>query len=501
MSTSTAKISSFTIHDVRFPTSLSGDGTDAMNTECDYSSAYIVLHTEPPLKDDSGRVLEGHGMTFTIGRGNDIVCAAIRTLADRLLVGRDTEELFSDMGKTYYLLTGDPQLRWIGPEKGVIALATAACINALFDLFAKTRNKPLWKLITDMKPEELVKLIPFKYIDDFITPQEALDWLREKEGNKKRREERVKEIGYPAYTTSVGWLGYSDEKVVRLTKEAIRDGFTHFKLKVGSDPESDKTRIGLVKSVISDPRNFPENYVKPDPSTTRGKNADPNTGCVLMVDANQVWSVNQAIDYMREHIVPLSPWFIEEPTAPDDVLGHATIRRALKAGTPVVGVASGEHAHNRMLFKQMLQSGSLDVVQIDACRMGGLNEVLAVLLMAAKAGVPVCPHAGGVGLCELVVHLSLIDFLAVSGPSILESETGGLRIPNVLEYVDHLHEHFVYPVEISERGTYEVGRRDESRAESVEVPRDAGCGYSCQMKEESFGVYDWPEGSYWKSQR
>lgn len=453
-------ITSFSVHDVRYPTNVTGDGTDAMNKECDYSAAYIVLNTSSDLK--------GQGMTFTIGRGNDIVCYAIEQVAQRI-VGKDVEEFFSDMGAFWDFLVADPQHRWLGPEKGVIALATAAVCNAVWDMFAKARGKPLWKLIADFTPEEFVKAASFRYITDAITKDEALALLKAKESTKKEREAKVKEVGYPAYTTSVGWLGYSDEKVRRLTLSSLEQGFNHFKLKVGADADDDLRRGLLIRSIIDDPKNIPAGR-KIDPATIANKNAGP-TGCVLMVDANQVWDVPQAIEYMKK-LEPLKPWFIEEPTAPDDAVGHAAIRKALKPHG--IGVATGEHAHNRMVFKQLLQLDAIDVCQIDSCRTSGVNEILAILLMSAKFGVPVCPHAGGVGLCEYVIHLSLIDYICVSGN----------MDRNVLEFVDHLHENFLYPVSINDQGRYNV-------------PEDPKGGYSIEMFEDSIKEFTFPGGSYW----
>ncbi|KAK7466101.1 hypothetical protein VKT23_004826 [Stygiomarasmius scandens] len=459
------KITDFEIHDVRFPTSLSGDGTDAMNTECDYSSAYVTLKTDTDLV--------GHGMTFTIGRGNDIVCTAVREVANRL-VGKDTEELFSNMGKTWDYMMSDPQLRWIGPEKGVIHIASGAVNNALWDMYARARQKPLWKLIVDFTPEEFVNSVAFRYISDAITKEEALEMLKQKEATKKEREELVREIGYPAYVTSAGWLGYSDEKVARLTKEAVAAGFNHFKMKVGANQANDLRRGKIIRSIIDDPQHLPPGLKPRDPNgpDLKGKNAGP-TGAVLMIDANQVWDVPQAIEYVKG-LEEIKPWFIEEPTAPDDILGHASIRKALKPHG--IGVATGEHAHNRMVFKQLLQAEAIDVCQIDSCRLAGVSEVLSVLLMAAKFGVPVCPHAGGVGLCEYVIHLSLIDYIAVSGT--MER--------NVLEFVDHLHEHFVTPCSINSKGRYNV-------------PTNANEGYSIEMHKSSIAEYEWPSGSYWVS--
>ncbi|VDB85342.1 unnamed protein product [Peniophora sp. CBMAI 1063] len=457
------KITHFEIHDVRFPTSLTGDGTDAMNTDCDYSSAYVSLYTDSDLV--------GHGMTFTIGRGNDIVCTAIKEVAGRL-VGKEIEPLFANMGKAWEYLVADPQLRWIGPEKGVIHIATGAVDNALWDLYARSRNKPLWKLVVDMSPEEIVNSAAFRYITDAITKEEALELLKKNEAKKKEREENVRNLGYPAYVTSAGWLGYSDEKVARLTKEAVEAGFSHFKMKVGADRDNDLRRGKIIRSIIDDPQYLPAGAIKRDPNSPEvaGKNAGP-LGAVLMIDANQVWDVKEAIDYVQS-LEEIKPWFIEEPTAPDDILGHAAIRKALKPHS--IGVATGEHAHNRMVFKQLLQAEAIDVCQIDSCRLAGVSEVLSVLLMAAKFGVPVCPHAGGVGLCEYVIHLSLIDYIAISGT--MER--------NVLEYVDHLHEHFLYPCSINSNGRYNVPSNDKE-------------GYSIEMHKSSIAEFEWPHGSYW----
>ncbi|KAG9085293.1 hypothetical protein FRC06_003671 [Ceratobasidium sp. 370] len=386
------KITHYETFDVRFPTNLTGDGTDAMNLEVDYSAAYLKIFTDGPLV--------GYGMTFTIGRGNDIVCHATQEVAKRV-VGKDLESLFEDMGSTWNILTSDPQLRWIGPEKGVIHLATAAVDNAIWDLYAKSRKKPLWKLIVDMSPEELVKSTTFKYISDVLTPQEALAMLQAKASGKSAREQTAREAGYPTYVTSAGWLRYDDEKVAQLIREAIKAGFTHFKMKVGSSLADDVRRAKLIRAIIDDPASFPPGYAHPDPASLVGKNAGP-TGCVLMMDANQVWDVPEAIEYVS-HLSEAKPWFIEEPTAPDDFLGHAAIRAGLAPFG--IGVATGEHAHNRVAFKQLLQAGAVDVVQPDACRLGGVSEVLAVLLLAAKFGVLACFHAGGVGLCEHTIHL------------------------------------------------------------------------------------------------
>lgn len=428
------KITDVTIRDIRFPTAQSLDGSDAMNTDPNYSAAYVVLTTE------SG--LEGHGLTFTIGRGTEVCVAAIAALKP-LVVGSALESFTADMGAFWRRVTGDSQLRWVGPEKGVIHLATAALVNAVWDLYAKSEGKPLWKLLADMDPRQLVACIPFTYITDAITPDEALDMLRRNAPSKPERERELIAAGYPAYTTSAGWLGYSDEKVRGLVREALAKGWTHFKMKVGRNLEDDVRRARLLREEI---------------------------GCdrCLMMDANQVWDVREAIACMKE-LSPFHPHWIEEPTSPDDVLGHATIARAIAP----IGVATGEHCQNRVIFKQLLQAQAISFCQIDSCRLGGVNEVLAVLLMAAKFGVPVCPHAGGVGLCEYVQHLSMFDYIAVSAS--LENR--------LIEYVDHLHEHFVYPVVMN-------GDRY--------MPPTAP-GYSIEMKAESLARFEFPGGAAWRN--
>ena len=429
-----ATITALDVLDIRFPTSRSLDGSDAMNPDPDYSAAYVVIRT------DAADGLEGHGLTFTIGRGTEVVVAGVRAL-ESLVLGRSTDDVFADMGGFWRELTGDSQLRWIGPEKGVIHLATAAVVNAVWDLFAKQAGKPLWKLLVDMSPEELVALIDFRYISDALPPERALERLRALAPTRAVREAELRRDGYPAYTTSVGWLGYSDDKIRRLCREALADGWTAFKLKVGADVEDDRRRARIVREEIGPDR-------------------------MMAVDANQRWGVDEAIGWMAQ-LAEFNPYWIEEPTSPDDILGHATIARAV---APIL-VATGEHVHNRVMFKQFLQSGGLSVCQIDAARLGGVNEVLAVLLMAAEFGVPVCPHAGGVGLCELVQHLSVVDYVCVSG-----SLDG-----RVIEYVDHLHEHFVDPVVIRD-AHYVVPSRP---------------GYSAQMLPESLERYRYPDGAEW----
>ncbi len=402
-------VTGFDTVDVRFPTSVRLDGSDAMNPAPDYSAAYVILRTSDPG-------LEGHGFCFTIGRGNELCVQAIRALAPAV-VGDKTEELFADMGGMWRRLVGDSQLRWLGPEKGVIHLATAAVVNAVWDLYAKARGKPLWKLLADLPPEEIVALVDFRYLTDALTPAQALELLRAKASTRQEREARLLADGYPAYATSPGWLGYDDDQLRRRCREAVEAGFTHVKLKVGASLQDDLRRLRIAREAIG-----------------------PDVG--LALDANQVWSVPEAIAWIGE-LARFQPWWIEEPTSPDDVLGHAAIARAVAP----IRVVTGEHVPNRVVFKQLLQAGAVAACQVDACRLAGVNEVVAVLLLAARFGVPVCPHAGGVGLCELVVHLSAFDYIAVSG-SLDE---------RMIEYVDHLHEHFTEPVRV-EGGRYLLPR-------------------------------------------
>ncbi|KAB7628873.1 L-fuconate dehydratase [Verminephrobacter eiseniae] len=391
-------IRSLRVLDLRFPTSAQRDGSDAMNPDPDYSAAYLVLETDQPA-------LQGHGLTFTIGRGNEICCAAIRAL-EHLVIGLDLAWITRDMGRFWRHITSDSQLRWIGPDKGAIHLATGALVNAVWDLWAKAEGQPLWRLVAQMSPEELVRTIDFRYLSDCITPEQALALLRERAVGKQERIADLLANGYPCYTTSAGWLGYDDDKLRRLAQQAVDAGFRHLKLKVGRDLQDDIRRLRIARQVLGPERQ-------------------------LMLDANQVWEVDQAIAWLQQ-LAFAKPWFIEEPTSPDDVEGHRRIRQALSG---VMQVATGEMCQNRILFKQFIMREAIDVVQIDACRLGGVNEVLAVLLMAAKHGLKVCPHAGGVGLCEYVQHLAMIDYLCIAG------STQG----RVIEYVDHLHEHFVDP--------------------------------------------------------
>ncbi|MFD5747470.1 L-fuconate dehydratase [Streptomyces sp. NPDC127033] len=431
-----ARITDLEVLDVRFPTSEHLDGSDAMNPEPDYSAAYVVLRT------DIGDGLEGHALAFTTGRGNDAQAAAIATLAPHV-VGRSVEEVCADLGAFSRSLVHDPQLRWLGPEKGAIHMATGAVVNAAWDLAAKRAGKPVWRFLAEMTPEELVAQVDFRWLSDALTPEEALEILRGAEPGREERVAHLLEGGYPAYTTTPGWLGYSDEKLTRLAKEAVEDGFTQIKLKVGAELADDIRRMRTAREAVG---------------------ADIR----IAVDANQRWDVQPAIDWMRE-LAPYDPYWIEEPTSPDDILGHATVRRALAP----IKVATGEHIANRVVFKQLLQAGAVDIVQIDSARVGGVNENIAILLLAAKFGVPVCPHAGGVGLCEMVQHLSMFDYVAVSGT--LEDR--------VIEYVDHLHEHFVDPVRISE-GHYLA----------PVLP-----GLSAQMHQASLKEYTYPDGPVWSS--
>jgi len=423
------------IKDVRFPTSKSQDGSDAMNPDPDYSAAYVILKTDADI--------EGHGLTFTIGRGNEICVQAIQSLS-YLLKGKSVTSFIQDMKGFWKMITGDSQLRWLGPEKGVIHLATGAVVNAVWDLYAKLEGKPLWRLLSDMSPEELVACIDFTYITDVLTPEEAIRLLKEKQSSKMERIIRLEEEGYPAYTTSAGWLGYSDEKMRRLCREAKEEGFKHLKMKVGSNLKDDIRRATIIKQEIGN-------------------------DLILMMDANQKWEVDEAIENM-EKLKAFDPWWIEEPTSPDDVLGHAKIAKAISP----IAVATGEHCQNRVIFKQLMESGALDICQIDSCRVGGVNELLAILLMAAKFDIPVCPHAGGVGLCEYVQHLSMLDYVSISGT----------RKGRIIEYVDHLHEHFYDPVVIK-NGAYMPPK----------LP-----GYSITMKEDSLAEYSFPNGSYWKQE-
>jgi L-fuconate dehydratase len=421
-------------HDVRFPTSTSGAGSDAMNPDPDYSAAYVVLETDDP----SG--VAGHGLTFTIGRGTEICVAAIEALAPHV-VGARVEDLIENLGGLWRRLAGDSQLRWLGPEKGVIHLATAALVNAVWDLYAKVEEKPLWKLLVDLPPETLIECIDFRYIEDALSPDEALEILNRQRTTRAEREANLLSEGYPAYTTSAGWLGYPEHTLPDRARESVAAGFTHLKLKVGANLDSDLRRARLVRDAIG-------------------------PGIRLSLDANQSWGVEEAIDAINV-LADVDPWWIEEPTSPDDVVAHRQIREAVSP----IRVATGEHVQNRIVFKQLMQLQALDVCQLDCCRLGGVNEVLAVVLLAAKFGVPVCPHAGGVGLCEYAQHISMFDYVAVSGST----------KDRMCEFVDHLHEHFVDPVRVV-RGHYMAPERP---------------GYSIEIHSATLTEYAYPNGPQW----
>ncbi|QNI30810.1 fuconate dehydratase [Alloacidobacterium dinghuense] len=429
------KITHARVVDLRFPTSREHIGSDAVNVDPDYSAAYCILET------DHGP--HGYGLTFTLGRGTELCVEALKYLS-RFAVGRTLSSITDDLGEFYRLLTSDSQFRWLGPEKGVIHLATGALINAVWDLYARVQEKPLWKLLADMSAEEIVRAIDFRYITDALTREEALEILRARKACMDTRLKQLQETGYPAYTTSAGWFGYDDEKIVRLASEGLAEGWTHFKLKVGGKPDDDLRRARLLRNTIG-------------------------CGNKLMMDANQKWDIGEAIERTRQ-LAEVDPWWMEEPTNPDDILGHARIRREV----PKVRIATGEHCHNRVMFKQLMQAEAIDVCQIDSCRLAGVNENLAVILMAAKFDLPVCPHAGGVGLCEYVQHLSAFDFLRVS--TTLEDR--------VTEFVDHLHEHFVDPVKI--RNAHYV------------LPEKPG--YSAEIYEDTLHDYSYPDGRFWRNE-
>ena len=427
------RITGFKTVDVRFPTSRGLDGSDAMNKDPDYSAAYLIFETDDPN-------LSGHGLVFTIGRGNDLQCSAIDLLAT-YAVGRDVEDLAKNMGEFARSLVRDSQMRWLGPEKGITHMAAGAVVNAAWDLISKHAGKPLWKYLSDLSPEEIVELVDFRYITDYLTPAEALEILNKAKTNRAENEQELITNGLPAYTTSAGWLGYTDEKMVRLAKEAVAEGFKLIKLKCGTNLEDDKRRLKLAREAIG-----------PDVK--------------LAIDANQVWDVNDAIKWIND-LGDVNLHWVEEPTSPDDALGHATIAKAIAP----VRVATGEHVMNRIMFKQMIQAKSFSFMQIDASRVAGMNENIAMLLMAAKAGIPVCPHAGGVGLCEMVQHVAMFDFVAV----------GGKHPDRVVEFVDHLHEHFVVPTNIKS-GRYMP-------------PLEPGA--SAEMFKKSIEDFTFPTGKEW----
>ncbi len=428
--------SDFDVFDIRFPTSRELDGSDAMNPDPDYSVAYVTVHTSEGAT--------GNGFVFTIGRGTEAEVAAIRAV-EGLVKGLSVDEALSDMGAFSNRLTHESQLRWLGPEKGIMHMAIGAVINAVWDLRAKRSGLPLWRLLSELSPQQIVDLVDFRHIRDQLTPEEALHILEESRPGREERMQTLIDTGFPAYTTAAGWLGYSDEKVALLVAKALQDGFTHLKIKVGSNIESDMRRVGMVRELVG-----------------------PNIA--ISVDANQTWDVDEAIANIKRLAVHNLFW-VEEPTNPDDVLGFKAIADAVHP----VRVATGEHASNRVMFKQFLSSGSIDVCQIDACRVAGVNENIAILLLAAKFGVPVCPHAGGVGLCEIVQHLSMFDYVAV----------GGSLDHRWVEYAPHLHEHFVHP----------------ARVERARFVTPLSPGASTQLHEESIKVFEFPHGSAWSEGR
>jgi len=430
-------ITGFRTYDVRFPTSVGRHGSDAMNVAPDYSAAYLVLET-----DDIE--LTGHGFVFTIGRGNDLQVAALTLLAPAV-IGRDVEELASTMGDLGRALVRDSHLRWLGPEKGVTHMATGGVLNAVWDLVAKRQGKPLWKVLSDLTPERIVDLVDFRYLTDALTAAEALDILRTVEPQREANEQRLLSEGIPAYTTTPGWLGYDDETLARLCREAVAEGYSLIKLKVGRSLTDDQRRLALARQVVGD-------------------------SVRLAVDANQVWDVDEAVEWINA-LRDVDLYWVEEPTSPDDVLGHAAIARRIAP----TRVATGEHAANRIVFKQLLQASGLSVMQIDATRVAGVNENVANLLLAAKFGVPVCPHAGGVGLCEMVQHLAMFDAVAISGH----------RADRIVEYVDHLHEHFVTPT-VVDRAAYRA-------------PTSPGSG--AEMLARSLVNYGYPDGAAWRDSR
>jgi L-fuconate dehydratase len=427
------KVTKLGVHDVRFPTARDGDGADALNRG-DYSATYVILHT------DQG--LQGHGLTFTNGRGNEICVAAVRALQHHV-VGRELDAVLADMRGFYRDLTVDNQLRWLGPEKGILHMATGAVINAVWDLWAKREGKPLWKLLVDLEPEQLVEAIDFTYITDALTAEDALQILKSKRAGRAAREAEMRRDGYPAYLTSTGWLTYPDEKVSRLCREGLACGWTAFKMKVSKSLPDNLRRAALMRDEIGPSRK-------------------------LMMDANQCWDVGEAIEQIHA-LAQFDPWWVEEPTSPDDVLGHLAIARAVSP----IPLATGEVCQNRVMFKQFLQAQAIRFVQVDSCRMGGVNEALAVILMSERFGVPVCPHAGGVGLCEYVQHLSIFDYVAVSGS--LENR--------LCEYVDHLHEHFVHP----------------SVIKNARYLAPTAAGYTITIQPESLEAYEFPHGRVWRA--
>jgi len=430
-------ITGYTVRDIRFPTSGQRHGSDAMNPDPDYSAAYIVLWTDRPG-------MEGHGLTFTVGRGTEICCLALHAIAHHV-VGRNLDSITSDFGGFVRSVTRDTQVRWLGPEKGVVHMAAGALINAVWDLYARAENKPVWKLLSDMSPEQIVSCIDFSYIQDVLKPSDALSLLDSQAESKAERVDALLRDGYPAYTTSAGWLGYNDDQIRTRCRAAIAEGWRHIKMKVGADLGEDVRRAAIIREEVG-------------------------YDVALMMDANQNWGVDEAIENMRE-LARFRPLWIEEPTSPDDILGHAEIARKIAP----IKVATGEHCQNRVVFKQLMQANAVDVCQIDSCRVAGVNENLAIMLMARKFDIPVCPHAGGVGLCEYVQHLAMFDYVAISGT--MENR--------LIEYVDHLHEHFVDPV-VVRRARYIAPRRP---------------GFSIEMRAESLAQHDFDAGPLWKHSR
>lgn len=428
------RIVRLTARDVRFPTSDRLDGSDATNRDPDYSATYVVLET------DKGN--QGFSLIFTIGRGNDICCKAVEAMG-HLVIGKDFDEIQGDIGGYYDELRSDSQIRWLGPEKGIVHMAAGAIVNAIWDMRARAERKPVWRLLAEMDPEEFVGCADLRYVEDVLTRDEALEIVERNIATRSQRIGHLEEHGYPAYTMSAGWLGYDDAKIRRLSREAVNQGFRHIKLKVGVNVDDDIRRLRGIRETVGD-------------------------DVILMVDANQAWEVDEAIEWMRR-LAEFRPWFIEEPTSPDDVMGHRKIRENIGD----IRVATGEHCPNRILFKQFIAGDAIDVVQIDACRMAGLNEILTVYLLAAKFGKPVCPHAGGVGLCEYVQHLSMIDYVMIS------AEIG----ERVIEFADHLHEHFEDPC-VLRNGAYQV---------------PTAPGFSVQMREQSVADYEYPDGPEWRT--
>jgi len=430
----TTTISAVRTFDIRFPTSRLLDGSDAMNPDPDYSAAYCIVETSAGL--------EGHGFAFTLGRGTQLCTAAIEALSPKL-IGRSLDGIANDLAGFWRSLVGDSQLRWLGPEKGIVHMAAAALVNGVWDLLAKRAGQPLWRYLAAMAPEQIVAAIDFRHISDALPPTRALEILRARLPDKAARVAQLERDGHAAYTTSAGWLGYSDDKIRGLAGAAIADGWDAIKMKVGGSLADDKRRSAVLREILGPERK-------------------------LMIDANQVWEVDQAIEWVRA-LDFADPYWIEEPVSPDDILGHAKVRK----GVSPVRVATGEHCHNRIMFKQFLQADAIDVVQVDACRLGGVNEVLAVLLLAAQFDKPVCPHAGGVGLCEYVQHISFFDQACVA-----RSSEG-----RMIEHAAHLHEHFVDPIRIA-RGRYLAPEKP---------------GFSSEMKAASRAQYAFPDGPAWRN--